>query len=298
MKKIDKEELHSIFVGIKNNNELEFNKLYEKYEPLVYGIAFSILKNKEDSEEVAQATFIKIFKLEKEKLPTNHEASWIYKVAKNEAISYLRQRKENIDIEKIYEIEDNNQIDKEIDKIWFNELISRLNDIEQEIVSLKILSNLSFNEIAKLLGKPTGTIKWKYYKAVDKLNILLGNTAIFIFTFIMGLHRIIMRNIKSSDEKSSEEQMKDKVNESSETKEETKDEEKKKEESTNETLREDENEAKNETKEENIIPDNTSKTDYLGIGILSISGVFLMLTIIFSIFLVKYKLKHKTKTSK
>lgn len=294
MKKINKEELHSIFVGIKNNNELEFNKLYEKYKPLVYGIAFSILKNKEDSEEVAQATFIKIFKLEKEKLPKDHEASWIYKVAKNEAISYLRQRKENIDIEKIYEIEDNNQIDKEIDKIWFNELISRLNDIEQEIVSLKILSNLSFNEIAKLLGKPTGTIKWKYYKAVDKLNILLGNTAIFIFTFIIGLHRIIMRSIKSENE----ENMKDEINESLETKEETKDEEKKKEESTNETLREDENEAKNEIKEETIIPDNTSQTDYLGIGILSISGVFLMLTIIFSIFLVKYRLKRKAKTSK
>lgn len=294
MKKINKEELHSIFIGIKENNQLEFNKLYEKYKNLVYGIAFSILKNKEDSEEVMQTTFMKIFKLEKEKLPTNHEATWLYKVVKNETISYLRQRKENINIEKIYEIEDNNQIDKEIDKIWFNGLITRLNDTEQEIVSLKILSNLSFNEIAKLLGKPTGTIKWKYYKALDKLNILLGNIAIVIFTFILGLHRIIMRNIKSSDEKSSEEQMKDKVNESIETKEETKDEAKKKEESTNETLREDENEAKEET----IIPDNTTQTDYLGIGILSISGVFLMLTIIFSVFLVKYRLKRKTKTSK
>lgn len=52
MKKIDKEELHSIFVEMKNGNELEFNKLYEKYKVLVYGVAFSILKNREDSEEI------------------------------------------------------------------------------------------------------------------------------------------------------------------------------------------------------------------------------------------------------
>lgn len=59
MKKLDKEELHSIFIGIKDGNELEFNKLYEKYKALVYGVAFSILKNKEDSEEIVQIVFIK-----------------------------------------------------------------------------------------------------------------------------------------------------------------------------------------------------------------------------------------------
>ena len=57
MAKINKQELHNIFAGIQNHNELEFNKLYEKYKNLVYGVAFSILKNKEDSEEVVQNIF-------------------------------------------------------------------------------------------------------------------------------------------------------------------------------------------------------------------------------------------------
>ena len=48
MKKIDKQELHNIFCGIKSNNEFYFNKLYEKYRKLVYAIAFSILKDKEN----------------------------------------------------------------------------------------------------------------------------------------------------------------------------------------------------------------------------------------------------------
>lgn len=82
MKKINKEELHRIFRGIKNNNELEFTKLYNKCKSLVYGVAFSILKNKEDSEELVQIVFMKIFKLEKEKLPKENEASWLYTLTK------------------------------------------------------------------------------------------------------------------------------------------------------------------------------------------------------------------------
>ena len=78
MKKIDKEELHGIFIGIKNGEEEEFNRLYEKYNSLVYGVSFSILKNKEDSEEIVQIIFTKIYELEKEKLPKENEASWLY----------------------------------------------------------------------------------------------------------------------------------------------------------------------------------------------------------------------------
>lgn len=52
MKSINKEELHSIFNGIASKNEIDFNKLYNKYSRLVYAVAFSILKNKEDSEDI------------------------------------------------------------------------------------------------------------------------------------------------------------------------------------------------------------------------------------------------------
>ena len=52
--KIDKRELHSIFEGIIQNDEMSFNKLYENYSSLIYKIAFSILKNRDNSEEITQ----------------------------------------------------------------------------------------------------------------------------------------------------------------------------------------------------------------------------------------------------
>ena len=63
MRKMDKKELHSIFAEMQNSKELAFNKLYKNYKNLVYGVSFSILKNKENSEDVVQDVFSKIFNI-------------------------------------------------------------------------------------------------------------------------------------------------------------------------------------------------------------------------------------------
>ena len=54
MKNIDKKELHSIFTNLRIDKEKSFNELYEKYSKLIYNIAFSILKSRENSEDVMQ----------------------------------------------------------------------------------------------------------------------------------------------------------------------------------------------------------------------------------------------------
>ena len=87
--KYNEKELHEIFIKMKNTTEKEeaFNTLYKNYHKLVYGIAFSILKNKDDSEDVSQSVFAKIYKLSKSKLPDKSESSWLYSVTKNETIT-------------------------------------------------------------------------------------------------------------------------------------------------------------------------------------------------------------------
>ena len=48
---INKKELHELFQGIKQGSRTAFEVLYKRYNQLVYKIAFSILKNKENSEK-------------------------------------------------------------------------------------------------------------------------------------------------------------------------------------------------------------------------------------------------------
>ena len=131
MERIDVDELKELFIEIKYNNNMAFEKLYKRYNKLVYGIAFSILKNPHDTEDIVQSIFTKIYSIDKNKLPDRNEASWLYSTTKNETINYLKKKNNNIDLDSIYEIEDtNNEINKIIGRDSYNRLISKLNDTE------------------------------------------------------------------------------------------------------------------------------------------------------------------------
>ena len=299
MGKINVKELEELFIEIKYGNKIAFEKLYNNYNKLIYSIAYSILKNKQDAEDVAQIVFEKLYSIDKDKLPTRNESSWLYSVTKNETINYLKHNKNNIDLDSIYNIEDdNNEINKIIDQDSYNRLIDKLNDKEKEIISLKIVSNLSFEEIGKLLKEPTGTIKWKYYKAVNTLKILLSNLGMFIITFVIGIKTLF--NKKASDKVEQDKTIGNNTTE--QTRENTNDETKKGQENLKDEVKSDISESQdNETKDEiNIIiqPTNTEIINNSGVFILSISFIFFIVTIIFSIIFAKYQLKLRKKLSK
>lgn len=331
MIKMNKKELKSIFVNIKEENEKGLEELYSKYHKMVYGIAFSIVKNKEDAEDIMQIVFTKIQELDKTKLPSDKEMTWLYTLTKNEALNYLKKKKGEFSLDTIYEIENkNNEIDEKIDHIEFNRLISKLNKKEQEIISLKIVSNFSFQEISELLNEPVGTVKWRYYKSLRSIKRMLGSLAMFVITFMIGM-KAILTNLKTGEQQEtvqSEEDVNDVRQEVENTSRQDSDsmnggelqeEEQHKEmqdiiQEENTTREEDTNKAEenrieqnitienitspeNEIKEETIVEEEMveNQISYLGIGLIGISVIFLIMTIIFFI---KYQLKTKKKLSK
>ena len=119
MSKINEKELSELFIEFKNNNKIAFERLYSQYNRLVYRIAFGIIKNNTDAEDIVQTVFTKIYVMDKEQLPTKNQASWLYSLTKNETITFLRKKNNDIDLSSIYEIEDaNNEINKTNIKIY------------------------------------------------------------------------------------------------------------------------------------------------------------------------------------
>lgn len=291
MEKINVEELRELFIEIKYGNNIAFEKLYKNYKNLVYKIAYSILKNSYDSDDIVQIVFEKIYSIDKDKLPTRNESSWLYSVTKNETINYLNKKKNHIELEEIYELEDNNnEINELINKDSYNRLIGKLNENEKEIISLKILSNLSFKEIAKLLNKPTGTIKWIYYKSINTLKLLLSNLAMFIISFISSC--FAMKNRKKLSPKLN-------VDESNQTKEEIKDEITEDKELLQDNKKSTITNDKSSQMQESVIEEVPNiSNNYLSISLIGVSTIFFILTIIFSIIFTKHQLKRKKKLSK
>lgn len=190
MNKINKKELHEIFINLRKKQQDAYNKLYENYYKLIYGIVFSILKNKDDSEDITHEIFTKIYKLDVNKLPTNNESSWLFTVSKNECYLYLRKSKPNINIEEIYEIPESlNYLDEIIDIEYYNKLIKGLKEDEKLIVSLKVLSNFTFNKIAQIMNIPIGTVQWKYYKAINSLKISVSSLVGAVIAFVIVVAR-------------------------------------------------------------------------------------------------------------
>ena len=291
MVKINKEELKELFVEFKNGNQQEFEKLYAKYNKLVYGIAFSILKNQQDAEDIVQIVFTKIYGIDKNKLPTSKEASWLYTTTKNEAIAHIRRKNNSVDLESIYEIENtNDEIGDVLNKDSYNKMISKLRDKEKEVVSLKIILNLSFNQIGKLLNEPAGTVKWRYYKATKALKLMISNLIMAVITFAIGLKASLKDKKYSKEEQElvgteneieidiAENPMQD--TESAMNKEYSDG-------FWNEGYRE-ETEIKQEIIEEK---QGEESTNYVGYGMLSMSAIFFSVCTVFLIICVRRKFK-------
>ena len=290
----EKEELKRLFYEMKTGNKQVIEEIYKKYNKIIYGIAFSILKNKEDSEDIVQIFFSKLYALEVNKLPNNNESSWIYTTTRNESINFLKKKINNIDYDSMYEIvETNNEINQIIDKDSYNRIISKLNDTEKQIISLKILADLSFGEIGKLLNIPTGTVKWKYYKSINTLKILLSNLSMFIVTFLSSI--LAFKNAKKFSNVMDEEIKQENTENVSNGEEAL---------GSNKEEYKDKSEVSIEQeiqKDENIIVEETlinSDLNYVGIGLISISCIFFIITMTFLIIFTKHQLNRRKKLSK
>ena len=292
MKSINKQELHLIFQEIKQGNYNKLDDLYCKYNKLIYNIVFSILKNRENSEDIVQIVFMKIFQMDKNKLPTTNESTWLYSLTKNETLNYLRKKKQEVNLDEIYYItEEDKELNKIIDKDNYNRIIAKLNKQEREIISLKILSNMSFKEISLLLNIPMGTVQWKYYTSLYTLRLLLSN----ISMVIIGILLFIKENM--ANRKMQETNISNNISSDNET-----------ELLENETSSNIENKIDSSHSADNIIENEiievqdpqevNYKNTNINIGILSFTGIFLFFTIIFTIIFVKHQQKAHKNVSK
>ena len=84
----------SIIDRLQHGEKQLFGQLIEMYQDRVYGLSFQLMKNEDDANEVAQNTFIKIYKKMKLYKGTSKFSVWIYCIAYNEAMTQLRQKRD------------------------------------------------------------------------------------------------------------------------------------------------------------------------------------------------------------
>ena len=167
----DKEFLANIEL-IKEKDKAGLKNIYVEYVSLIYHTVLNVVKQKEDAEDITSAFFVK-FPSICDKYHSGHgHRTWIITIARNLAIDYIRANKREIPSEDTL-LEQTTAPDSPEEKVvsatTFKELIHLLNPKEQEVLTLKIMGELTFKEIAAMLNEPMGTITWRYNEAIKKL---------------------------------------------------------------------------------------------------------------------------------
>ena len=162
----DVRKLEKSMQALKNGDESNFDVIYEQTHRLVYYIIYSILKNKEESEDIMQQVYMKVF--EKINQYTDSPKAWISAIARNLAINqYNKLKKTQTDYLDDYEIAKLSSYDEKTPLIDFAAKV--LNEEEFSIVMLSVVEGYKRREIAKLYNLSTSGVTWKLNNALEKI---------------------------------------------------------------------------------------------------------------------------------
>ena len=163
-------EIKQIFELIKEKDQTGFELLYQHYFRFIFSVAYSVLNNEEDSYDIVQSVMMRLYQLDRELFPTDHELSWLRTVVKNEALMHLRREKITVPLKETVELPKlDKKIEDFVDMDAFHKLTTTLNERQKKVVTMKILGDMTHREIAQILSIPIGTVQWLYNTSIKKL---------------------------------------------------------------------------------------------------------------------------------
>lgn len=146
--------------------------VYEAYLPAVYSSVLGILHNQQSAEDIASEFFIKLWNIADRYRPGSGHKAWLMTIARNMAMDHLRRYRREQLMDEMPEQRSEplkSQEDIICDELTLRETLDTLEEDERQIVNLKIMGELTFKEISRILKKPQGTVAWKYRVALNKL---------------------------------------------------------------------------------------------------------------------------------
>lgn len=161
-----RDESHLIEM-VKQKDEEAFELIYNEYSNLIYYIAFSIVKNKEDAEEVVQDTFLNMLKSIETYSGKNKFKQWLMQIARNLSYNKVTRNKEKNTIK---DDEIITSVKAPMENIDLLLTIRGLLDLESShIVILRIVYDFSFKEIAEDCKLTVNKVQGIYYQSLKKL---------------------------------------------------------------------------------------------------------------------------------
>lgn len=170
----------------KNNDEKAFEILIQRFKNPLTNYVYRFLGDYDACVDVVQETFIKVYRYKDNYNSVAKFSTWIYTIAGNLArTEYQRRRRRNVfsinsygEDEKTFEIPDNTTrpdvaADSNIKAGLIQKALLKVHPAYREAVILRDVQELSYEEIAEILGIEVGTVKSKINRGRAELKVLL-----------------------------------------------------------------------------------------------------------------------------
>lgn len=148
-------------------------QLYEQYKTGVYRLALSLTADLYLAEDITQDTFLRIQEQAPSYRKNISEAAWVMTIARNLSYDSLRRRRHEVTKDLTLEEEGLSRPDEgtehTISDFHFLDLIKDLSDQEKDLVCLRILADLPWQEIGQIIGQSADTSRKRYERVLKKL---------------------------------------------------------------------------------------------------------------------------------
>jgi RNA polymerase sigma-70 factor (ECF subfamily) len=155
---------------------IAFEKLIKDFQKPLYSHIRSIVLSHEDTNDVLQNVFIKVFRNLKNFKRESKLFSWIYRIATNESLTFINQKakKNNISSQEqaqkeIENLKADTYFDADEIQIKLQKAIAILPEKQQLVFKMKYFQELKYEEISAILGTSVGALKASYFHAVRKI---------------------------------------------------------------------------------------------------------------------------------
>lgn len=162
-----------LIIAIANGDMKALETLYYHMYREIYLYLLSMVHNKNEAEDLAQDTFMRVYKYAPNFTPQGKGKSWVYKIANHLALTYLKNNSHTTD--NFDEISvDFGPEENAVNSQTLMSAMAKISDSERQVVMLHAMSGLTLGEIADITNLPLGTVKWKHANALKKLRKILG----------------------------------------------------------------------------------------------------------------------------
>jgi RNA polymerase sigma factor (sigma-70 family) len=182
----------SLLVNAARSGDMKaYDDLVRRYQERIYATVYHMTSNHEDANDIAQETFIKAYSALKSFKGDSSFYTWIYRIAVNKTINFLKQRKNKVSLS-LNDLDFNIENDPELvafvsdrtprrdialselqEKL--NKALQKLSDVHRMVVTLHDVQGLSHEEIANIMDCNVGTVRSRLFYARQQLQAYLSD---------------------------------------------------------------------------------------------------------------------------